>query len=70
MLVYKGHKNPVIFVGVVAAIVRGKLFGLSSKDCWLNSFVFLISMAIKNTEDNGTTKKDPASSDLLNDGEQ
>jgi hypothetical protein len=35
------------------------------------SFVnFPFSLAIKNAEDNGPTKKDPASSDLLSDGEQ
>lgn len=31
---------------------------------------FHFSLAIKNAEDNGPTKKDPASSDLLCDGEQ
>lgn len=30
----------------------------------------LFSLAIKNTDDNGLTKKDPASSDLLCEGEQ
>jgi hypothetical protein len=36
----------------------------------LNAFIHSFSLAIKNTEDNGPTKKDPASSDLLCDGEQ
>lgn len=40
--------------------------------CFLITYcVFLnFSLAIKNAEDNGPTKKDPASSDLLCDGEQ
>lgn len=32
--------------------------------------IFRSSLAIKNAEDNGPTKKDPAASELLCDGEQ
>jgi hypothetical protein len=65
---YRGPRSPVIFVGVVAVIVRGKLTSVALPAQPHSSS--LNSLAIKNTEDNGTTKKDPASSDLLNDGEQ
>jgi hypothetical protein len=68
---YRGPRSPVIFVGVVAVIVRGESStSLRLLTQLLLTFVSLNSLAIKNTEDNGTTKKDPASSDLLNDGEQ
>jgi hypothetical protein len=36
----------------------------------INDKCLYSSLAIKNTDDNGPTKKDPASSDLLCDGEQ
>jgi hypothetical protein len=99
---YRGLRSPVIFVGVVAVIVRGKFIASDSPSCPLDHIIdfamigsigemmfeshvtiqikfnlffphllaLVNSLAIKNTEDNGTTKKDPASSDLLNDGEQ
>lgn len=38
--------------------------------CANANFLFVFSLAIKNTEDNGPTKKDPASSDLLSECEQ
>lgn len=38
--------------------------------CQTIGHFFRSSLAIKNTEDNGPTKKDPAASELLCDGEQ
>jgi hypothetical protein len=60
----------LFFVGLSGKILdRGKKSLLSNR-IELNCIYSFFSLAIKNTEDNGPTKKDPASSDLLCDGEQ
>ncbi len=48
----------------------GKTKGKFSNRCQIIGNLLRSSLAIKNADDNGPTKKDPAASELLCDGEQ